>query len=70
MSKLELPTPRCTYADHSCPAYSKQQMLDFAEASRRAALEEVAAWIEPQRNDVAAHGFEFAAAIRKLAKDE
>lgn len=46
MSKLELPTPRCTYADHSYPAYSKQQMLDFAEASRRAALEEAIQIIE------------------------
>jgi hypothetical protein len=47
--------------DHLDDAYQAWQ------ASRRAALEEIAAWIEPQRNDVAAHGFEFAAAIRALA---
>ena len=28
-AKDELPPPRCTYADHSYPAYSKQQVLEI-----------------------------------------
>ena len=38
----------------------------FAALVRAQALEDVAAWIEPQRVDVPAHGWEFAAAIRAL----
>jgi hypothetical protein len=29
----ELPAPRCTYADHSYPAFTKQQMIDYARAA-------------------------------------
>ena len=29
----ELPAPRCTYADHSYPAFMKQQMIDYARAA-------------------------------------
>ena len=35
------------------------------ERPRREERERIAAWIEPQRSDVPAHGWEFAAAIRK-----
>jgi hypothetical protein len=84
VSKLELPTPRCTYADHSFPAYSKQQMLDFAEASRRSALEaaakicdeSAAAWDETAKGNYdgtydskADASRECAADIRALAKE-
>ena len=42
MNELELPIPRCTYADHSYPAFTRQQMIDYAQAARLAALEEAA----------------------------
>lgn len=32
---VELPQPVCTYADHSYPAFTKQQMLDYGAACRR-----------------------------------
>ena len=40
------------------------------QAARREALEDVAKWIEPQRNDIPACGFEFAAALRALITKE
>ena len=57
-----LPRPDCTYADHSYPAYSAKAMRDAINAER----EKIAAWIEPQRNDIPATGAEFAAAIRAI----
>lgn len=46
-----------------------QAKFDAAKA-RKAALEEAAIWIEPQRNDVPMTGQEAAAAIRSLAEQE
>jgi Skp family chaperone for outer membrane proteins len=50
---------------------SLRKELDDAKATaRKEALDEIATWIEPQRSDVPAHGWEFAAAIRRLAGEE
>lgn len=47
MSNVEqLPVPRCTFADHSYPAYTAQQMADFAKAARDGALSAQAERIE------------------------
>lgn len=46
--------------------YTADQLAAAVLAARNAALEEVANWIEPQRNDIPANGFEFATAIRNL----
>lgn len=37
---LTLPTPACTYADHSYPAYTKQQVLTMLEALGVTVVEE------------------------------
>lgn len=47
------------------PIYTQQQLDDAVRAER----ERIAAWIETQRNDVPACGFEFANAIRHAHKD-
>ncbi len=43
-------------------------VADSLLAERKASVLRVADWIETQRNEIPAHGWEFAAAIRELAK--
>lgn len=50
--------------------FTAAQMRSHALAAVLAERERIAAWIEPQRNDIPACGFEFAAAIRALAHQE
>lgn len=49
--------------------YAKQDAARLAIA-RNEVIEEIAAWVEPQRVVIPAHGWEFAAAIRALKKGE
>lgn len=44
--------------------YTHIQLRDYGDRRAAAEREKLAAWIEPQRNDVPATGAEFAAAIR------
>lgn len=37
---ITLPTPACTYADHSYPAYTKQQVLTMLESLGVTVVEE------------------------------
>ncbi len=48
--------------DHDFEAICRAQY----EAGYEAALEKIAYWIETQRNEIPAHGWEFATAIREL----
>lgn len=52
---------------HSSTLNDEDGLIQLAE---KAVLEKVAAWIEPQRNDIPAYGFEFAAAIRNLKEQQ
>lgn len=49
---------------------SASEVRAAIRAIEAATIERLAAWIEPQRNDVPATGKEFAAAIRAIAKKE
>ena len=54
--------------DKPCPGYYRDMNItSFAALVRAQALEEAAAWLESQRADIPAHGWEFAAAIRSAA---
>lgn len=48
-------------------AVTEPALARFAALVRAQALEEAAAWLESQRADIPAHGWEFAAAIRAEA---
>lgn len=57
----------------SCGRYKSsftQAMFESWLAAEAATIESIAAWIEPQRNDVPATGKEFASAIRALLPKE
>ena len=51
-------------------AVTEPALARFAALVRAQALEEAAAWLESQRADIPAHGWEFAAAIRDLSTAE
>jgi hypothetical protein len=48
------------------PLFTDKQMRAYAALVRADALEDAASWIEEQRAEIPAHGWEFAAAIRAL----
>jgi hypothetical protein len=47
------------------PGYTDDDMRDYARAAVSAVIDDLCAWMEPQRADVPASGADFAAAIRE-----
>ena len=58
-----LPDPQCSYADHSARAYTRAQMIEFAQAAEAAAIERCAKALENRNRP------DSAAVVRALAKE-